>query len=448
VQFLFGCGIVVLLLSFSGLVPPGYGVESTASAHAAHTPLAIAFQQPAAAALPCPVAPACPAIPACSAAPPRAPPPGAGCPASRSAAVAANVAFMRSFYDDETLGFADSRALLPFLWRFFSATGPRVLLIDIGANLGDTSSAFQAHFSQSDCYRYEPRLVAQNAHFDACRDWPARVIAYEPMPDNFAVLKKRAEEEGWQAAGWRGFAAAITSVEVMGGDSARSGNAEVKFYGKNQQGALSSGAAAAESFVAVKAWTLDAHLASIGEADAEILLLKVDTEGFDGHALLSMNNTLLGGRTAFLVFEYNSCVTPSGDRQNLPLFTPPLTFSLHPPSSSLAPIGSGTRGKHTSPGLLGLSWRGWRVSATSATTLHPAILCPFRARGGTQGSRYGSGATWCATRRETGGGRSWWRFITVNDPCRLTAPRRVISHAFLSHSHCGRSATSRRTHPE
>ena len=220
----------------------------------------------------------------------------------------ANVAYVQSYPEtDYTLGFADARLILSFLWRYFTPHGgQRVLLIDIGANVGDTSSAFQSHFSQADCFRYEKKLA--NVLRDLCEDWPARVIAYEPMPANFQILSDRARDEGWVATGWRGYQAAITSTILGAGANGQAGS--VKFFADdkrgNQQGALSSNAGASGNFFMVEAWTLDAHLASIGEKDAEILLLKVDTEGFDGHVLVGAEATLRSGKVTFVTFEYNS----------------------------------------------------------------------------------------------------------------------------------------------
>jgi FkbM family methyltransferase len=256
----------------------------------------------------CPVPTKCPSptqnilsLPAASASP-------VACPADHGAAVRANLAQILAVPEtDNTLGFADARLILSFLWRFFLPNGgPRMLLIDIGANVGDTSSAFQGHFSQADCFRYEKNMAG--VKHDSCTDWPARVIAYEPMPANYQILVDRARDEGWVATGWRGYKAAVTSTMLGAGGNGEAGS--VKFYADDtrgiQQGALSSSAGASGNFFIVEAWTLDAHLASIGENNAEILLLKVDAEGFDGHVLVGAEATLRSGHVSFIVFEYNS----------------------------------------------------------------------------------------------------------------------------------------------
>jgi hypothetical protein len=55
----------------------------------------------------------------------------------------------------------------------------------------------------------------------------------------------------------------------------------------------------------VPAWTLDAHLDSLGEGHAPVLLLKVDAEGFDSHVLRGAARLLREQRAVFLTFEYN-----------------------------------------------------------------------------------------------------------------------------------------------
>ena len=85
-----------------------------------------------------------------------------------------------------------------------------------------------------------------------------------------------------------------------------------KFYGNgaagNQQGALGAeaGLGGAADVIDVSVSTLDAHLASVGEASTPILVLKIDTEGFDGHVLKGAEATLRSGRVKVVSFEYNA----------------------------------------------------------------------------------------------------------------------------------------------
>jgi hypothetical protein len=87
--------------------------------------------------------------------------------------------------------------------------------------------------------------------------------------------------------------------------------AQVKFFSSGEAGDQQGGLAANSSFVTeadftlVPAWTLDAHLDSLGEGSAPVLLLKVDAEGFDSHVLRGAARLLRERRATFVTFEYN-----------------------------------------------------------------------------------------------------------------------------------------------
>jgi FkbM family methyltransferase len=238
-------------------------------------------------------------------------------------ALARTVAYFMPLVAQGGLGHHDTGSVLPYMLRYFHS-GRSALLIDIGANLGDTSATLVRMFTDADCVRYQARKPPQGMHEDCNAALPVRVFAYEPVPENYALLAERAAHDMWPAVGWRGFQVALTSPAAIDALPALpSGARHITFYGRlvngamvggDQQGGLGpTGGTSASEFINVEGWTLDGHLASIGEGETEVLLLKVDTEGFDGQTLLGAGGTLRAGRVAFLVFEYNDKWSASGD---------------------------------------------------------------------------------------------------------------------------------------
>jgi FkbM family methyltransferase len=215
----------------------------------------------------------------------------------------------------------DSAALVPFLRRFYAGV-PRPLLIDVGANVGGTSEALMRFLCPGDLDALpssggggghrashnskETPSVCAGAPEEALRG--GRVLAYEPMAANFRDLELRGAQRFWGSAGWRAFQVALVAPE-----QALSGAvpAQVKFYSSFKAGDEEGGLAANSSkvgegdFALVTAWTLDAHLDSVGEGSAPVLLLKVDAEGFDAHVLRGAARLLRERRVTFLTFEYN-----------------------------------------------------------------------------------------------------------------------------------------------
>ena len=211
------------------------------------------------------------------------------------------------------LGFADSRLILPYLLRLDDPFDPTsrapLVLIDVGANTGDTSAALVGLFTSSECARYLRVLPQPKDAHDGCPRSRARIFAFEPLSANFRVLSERAAEGGWAESGWTGVNAAAVSPELAV-------NGSIVFFGDenvgNQQGSLDVHASRATIDEAANKWrmqvralTIDAHLAASGLQEATISLLKVDTEGFDGHVLRGAQKALALHRVRAIVFEYN-----------------------------------------------------------------------------------------------------------------------------------------------
>lgn len=214
----------------------------------------------------------------------------------------------------------DSVALVPFLRRFYAGT-QRPLLIDVGANVGDTSEALMELLCEQagEHFIMRPetgahRADARSGEGVACTGTPdevlrgGRVLAYEPAAVNFQALEARGSEGGWGGAGWRAFKMALVAPEEAPSDAAP---AQIKFFFSGRAGDQQGGLAANSSlvteadFTLVPAWTLDAHLNSLGEGSAPVLLLKVDAEGFDAHVLRGAARLLRERRVIFLTFEYH-----------------------------------------------------------------------------------------------------------------------------------------------
>jgi len=173
------------------------------------------------------------------------------------------------------------------------------LILDIGANTGDTSAVFVSLFGAR-----------------------IRLIAYEPHPENFKALKQRGVVNGWGSkSSFQVFPVAFTSasmIQASGGDPEECFT-KVKFYSVvtdmltrkigDQQGSLLPQDNTVVTYV--DSFTLDAHLFALEEEGASIFLLKIDTEGLDGQVLIGAQRTL--GRVRLLVFEYNSKWRPTGD---------------------------------------------------------------------------------------------------------------------------------------
>lgn len=201
----------------------------------------------------------------------------------------------------------DSTDLVPFLRRFYAAM-PRPLLVDVGANIGDTSAVLMQVLCPTEAFLVDAPSIRNGARcFFESLPRGGRVLAYEPVPANFALLEARADAGNWRIGGWEGFSMAATSPLQAPGPGVT-----VKFFSSRVAGDQQGGLAANSSYVTeadfdiVPATTLDRHLEILGEGHSTLLLLKIDAEGFDMHVLRGAESVLRENRAVFIVFEYNS----------------------------------------------------------------------------------------------------------------------------------------------
>jgi FkbM family methyltransferase len=174
------------------------------------------------------------------------------------------------------LGLMDAGELAPYLYRYFNHRINSVI-IDVGANLGDTTARLMSLFTVSDCERFHAN-VHLNGSFDNCEYWKSQVVAVEPVPATFQKLVERAKTEFWYKTGFQAHQLALTD-NVAPGEM-------VKFYTKgvqgDQQGGLNTFSTGGQEFLEVPADTLDHFVSTLKyNHDAPIFLLKVDCEGFD-----------------------------------------------------------------------------------------------------------------------------------------------------------------------
>jgi FkbM family methyltransferase len=211
-----------------------------------------------------------------------------------------------------TLGRCDASMLAPMLSRIPPAPGTTAatphLVIDIGANVGDTTDDLVHFFTSASCLSYHTAFpeITSKSTFDPCDERAAKVLSYEPMPANFDALVARGAHAHWLASVWTPYPIVVTSPARVPASGV------VDFFSAgtvgDQQGALSPGAAYTDAAhkIVVQATTLDAHLAALGLQTTPILLLKIDTEGFDADVLLGAAAVLARQQARVVTFEYNT----------------------------------------------------------------------------------------------------------------------------------------------
>jgi FkbM family methyltransferase len=165
---------------------------------------------------------------------------------------------------------------------------PPFLAIDVGANVGQTSSQMREELPAG-----------------------TNIIAFEPGPVNLEGLRataRRAHFSDWRG-GWRVIEAALTAPDLVPASGLG------KFpRASHQVGTLSSTVVQGD-LVDVVVSTLDVELVRGApnataaeravEASAPIILLKIDTEGFDAHVLRGAEATLASRTVLGITFEYH-----------------------------------------------------------------------------------------------------------------------------------------------
>lgn len=171
--------------------------------------------------------------------------------------------------------------------------GKHILFIDIGANIGRTSQIIMTRMTDAQC-----ATIWQPGHAFACPE-SELLISFEPVAANFDVLKGNGHTLMWNNS-WLGVKAAVSDQDT-----------NVTFYTSGQkgdeQGSLHPDSAFSTSGTHVRAVSLDnffkhgprwagqdsnllvpefvGNVTRMEEVvktqDYEIMLLKIDTEGFD-----------------------------------------------------------------------------------------------------------------------------------------------------------------------
>lgn len=161
------------------------------------------------------------------------------------------------------------------------------LVLDVGANVGQTAS----------------RLTQQ---------FPAATLhCFEPMPSTFKVLQER----------WGGHPHVRCHQLAFG---SRAGVAQMLDGADSAKNTLLTTARPGSSTVGVQVSTLDIFSKQLGISNIDIL--KIDTEGFEGEVLKGASDLVDGQRIRFIVAECDFALrpeTPHGDfRQICELLQP------------------------------------------------------------------------------------------------------------------------------
>ena len=207
---------------------------------------------------------------------------------------------------------ANGELILPPLSRFFRERyigKVPSLIIDAGANIGETSAILLGLFSSINCIRHYlmysglSPAAAQHAISRACPKISSRILAVEAQISNIRVLEKRGQAECWFEANWE--------VHHFGLSKEATINQTTTFFGSDragfQQGSLDarfSGGKSRPEVVRLK--TIDMFLEDLNLTTNPVYLLKIDVEGFDGWVLQGAVETLKRQEVKFILFEYNA----------------------------------------------------------------------------------------------------------------------------------------------
>lgn len=195
------------------------------------------------------------------------------------------------------------------------------LVIDVGANVGDTTETMIALYTLTHCLKKASvaGLTELHQHCLSLKG-SADVISFEPTSSTCDRLKVRGRQDGWEATGrWH----VVCAAAVDRAAGAKRGS-NVTFYTSNNPGDQQASLGAAQAIsdgsyaVSVPAYTLDRYLAEHGLGSRPIHLLKVDAEGYDAAVLDGADGTISSGSVQFIAFEYNAkwrgaAESPRGD---------------------------------------------------------------------------------------------------------------------------------------
>ena len=231
----------------------------------------------------------------------------------------AKAAYKLRFKNSGDLGGADAEPIISTIAvlkerQAHSVDGFRYI-IDIGANQARLTSRFITHFTAFPCKliwdnKLSPDLPCRLPEYDNV------VLSFEPMPKTFGLIKTISDQKGWEKANWVGVQAAISnsvgravfySSDKPGDEEASlhaDGNAKLK-----QEVPLLT----VDDFLFNGFATDLNHIGnpSVWESiqrdkfPSQVLLLKIDVEGFDPYVLEGAKEAMLQKRIKFIIFEYN-----------------------------------------------------------------------------------------------------------------------------------------------
>jgi hypothetical protein len=229
-------------------------------------------------------------------------------------------AFQIAQKQSNLLGASDVELMLPILSTLFdrrnSQTGFPRIVIDIGANVGRTSSLMLKYLSDYLC-----RRDSEPGH-ESCREVnkDAVILSFEPIPDTFNLLRKRALKNDWNLANWIGIEAAVgeesKKIQFFMGPSSEN-NEQAS---QDPEASYNSQSIQVDKISIDNVWSsqlsnFPKHIGDdalfkrlfVGNSrPGDIFLLKIDCEGYDYDVLDGAKNVLTRHEVKFISFEYNA----------------------------------------------------------------------------------------------------------------------------------------------
>jgi FkbM family methyltransferase len=213
------------------------------------------------------------------------------------------------------LGDSDSNVVLPLLtpsFRRYMRTKPTQWILDVGANMGETSDLMLMLFSRLPCVKYN--ILLQRPWRNVCSQFSSvRVVGVEAVPATFALLDSRAEKDNWYNANYLGVPYAISnesrssvpiySTPGVSADLQASLNRDVATWDFTADGGLIPPKVIDVDYV--KQFTIDDLARGIFKTSS-IFLLKSDVEGLDSAVLHGATDMLTRRAITWLLFEYSS----------------------------------------------------------------------------------------------------------------------------------------------